>query len=416
MTANETPDVANLLEHSAWLRRLAGHLVFEREDSVQDVWLAALRAPPDPDWPPRPWLTRVLKNAARRRHRDASVRRENEQRAAAMPTLGVTTPEELVARAETQLLLAELVLGLSEPLRRVILLRYYEGLSAAEIARALGMPPGTVRWQIKQGIDRLRSALDSRFGNDRHTWTPALALLAAGPRGHSSILGAAVMTAKMNTAAIILSLISLALIGIVWRSGLPAANGIREQAQLSSPTSSNSVAASHLGQITATAPSSAASTTMPPTGGGLIPGPSPVAHTLLEPPARQLEGASAPTTRFWNLPEVIDRRPDRHEPDARSEHVREALGYAFQTLDEDAAGCLTAQTGSGGSGEVMVAFGISKDGLRKVWIVDGGTEVPIGQQSCLTNAVHGHDWSNIVDEPIEVTKKFDLARLTGQQP
>jgi len=361
----------------------------------------------------------VLKNAARRRHRDASVRWENEQRAAAMPTQGVPTPEELVARAETQRLLAELVLGLSEPVRRVVLLRYYEGLSGAEIARALGVPAGTVRWQIKEAIDRLRSALDSRFGNDRHTWTPALALLAAGPRGHSSIgagIGAALMTAKMKMAVILLPLLSLALIGIAWRAGLPA-NGSREQSPLASSTSSNlsrPVAASHQGQAGDTAPSAAASNTMlPPTIPGTQTGPSPVARTLLEPPARRLEGAPASTTRFWDLPNVIDRRPNRQEPDARSDQATEALGYAFQTLDEDAAGCLTQwrQTGSGGSGEVMVAFGISKDGLGKVWIVDGGTEVPIGQQGCLTNAVHGQNWSNIVDEPVEVTKRFDLGRL-----
>ena len=125
-----------------------------------------------------------------------------------MPTRDVPTPEELVARAETQRLLAELVLGLSEPFRRVVLLRYYEGLSGAEIARALGAPAGTVRWELKEGIDRLRRALDSRFGNDRQTWMLAFAPLAAAPRG-SSMVGVVLMTAKMKLAVAFLTLLAL---------------------------------------------------------------------------------------------------------------------------------------------------------------------------------------------------------------
>jgi protein-disulfide isomerase len=101
------------------------------------------------------------------RHARAAGRRR--QREAESLTSGATAagPDELLANVETQRRLSEALLALAEPYRTAVVLRYYEELSAAEIARRTGVPAGTVRWRVKEGVDRLRRQLDDRAGGRR---------------------------------------------------------------------------------------------------------------------------------------------------------------------------------------------------------------------------------------------------------
>lgn len=186
-------DVAALLAHSTWVRRLAGSLVRDEalaEDLTQEAWLAALRHPPDAGRPVRPWLAQVLRNLVRMHFRGARRQKERESRADAPADAPPTAPEQLVERVELQRLLAGFVVELEEPLRSTILLRYYEGLDASEIAAQQGVPAGTVRWRLKTGIDRLRAALDRTHGGDRSAWLSALAPLAVRPAGSGAEPGA----------------------------------------------------------------------------------------------------------------------------------------------------------------------------------------------------------------------------------
>lgn len=57
--------------------------------------------------------------------------------------------------------------GLARRQRAVLVLRYYEDLSEAEIARVLGCAPGTVKSQAAKGISSLRAAL----GDKETSWT-----------------------------------------------------------------------------------------------------------------------------------------------------------------------------------------------------------------------------------------------------
>ena len=45
--------------------------------------------------------------------------------------------------------------------RAVLVLRYYEDLSEAEIARVLDIPAGTVKTLARRGLARLRRSLDT---------------------------------------------------------------------------------------------------------------------------------------------------------------------------------------------------------------------------------------------------------------
>lgn len=177
-------DLPALLAHAAWVRRLAGCLVRDdalADDLTQETFMAALRHPPTAELPPRPWLGQVVRNLVRMRARGERRRGAREEAVAADPADPVESPEQLVARAQAQQSLASLVVGLAEPYRATVLLRFYEGLSAADIAARQGVPAGTVRWRLKTALDRLRTELDRSHSGDRRAWQLALAPLGAWP-------------------------------------------------------------------------------------------------------------------------------------------------------------------------------------------------------------------------------------------
>ena len=191
-----------LHRHRAFLQRLAARLVDSRataDDLVQDTFVAALKSPPDPDRSPRPWLAQVLRNLVRNRARQAGRWATRKQKAAETGA-ELPTAEDLLTRHEAQRLVAELVSQLAEPYRSTVLLCYAEGLAPAEVAAKQQIPPGTVRWRLKHGLDDLRAALDARYKNDRRAWCAALAPLAAGsvstlPMGAGLKLGAGLAAA-----------------------------------------------------------------------------------------------------------------------------------------------------------------------------------------------------------------------------
>lgn len=204
-----TTTIEDLLEHAGWLRHLASKLVYdEADDAVQESWLAALRSPPDANRSPRPWLARVLQNATRKRFRENTSRQALEKSVAAL-TDEAPTPEQIASRAETHRLIVDLVLALKEPLRRVVLLRYFEGLSSAEIARRLEVPAGTIRWRLKEGIHQLRAALDVHHQGDRHAWLILIKPLTFAPDGRLSALNSGLATMAMKSKITILGGVAL---------------------------------------------------------------------------------------------------------------------------------------------------------------------------------------------------------------
>jgi RNA polymerase sigma-70 factor (ECF subfamily) len=173
---DSTVTVEDLLTHAGWARRLAARLTAgdgTADDLVQEAWIAAARHPPSSDRPLKPWLGVVLRNLFLKR-RLGETRREARQSLAGAAAESLS-PEALFEKFEVQRLLAELVAALAEPYRQTLILRFFEDLSAADIARQLGVPAGTVRWRLKVALDELRGRIAERQGHDqRAQWLTAL--------------------------------------------------------------------------------------------------------------------------------------------------------------------------------------------------------------------------------------------------
>lgn len=193
MDAHTRPDstLTTVLQDSAWVAALARHLVRDptlADDAAQDTWLAYLRHRPGqhsgagPGGGPggvRPWLATVLRNAIRDRlRRDA--RRGERERSVAVDSDAVSSESaaDAVERAELQKRVFAAVLELDEPFRSTILLRYAQGRTSASIAREQGVPEGTVRWRLKEGLDRVRARFDAEHDGNRAAWIAWLAPLA----------------------------------------------------------------------------------------------------------------------------------------------------------------------------------------------------------------------------------------------
>jgi RNA polymerase sigma-70 factor (ECF subfamily) len=220
MAHDRQVSVDELLGHAEWLQRLARHLAGDAgDDLAQDVWLAAHRSPPEAGRPARPWLAQVLRNLARTRRRDGTRRARREQDYQHSAPERAAAVDEVYERVELHRFLVDRVMALDEPLRTVVILRYFEGLDSARIAELTGAPAGTVRWRLKQALERLRATLDARHGGERRAWV-AILVPAASRGGGAANTGALIMaSAKSNTllAALVLALLAVSGGALWWR-------------------------------------------------------------------------------------------------------------------------------------------------------------------------------------------------------
>lgn len=164
-----------LLEDHAWLAHLARALVRDPEaahDLAQDTWLQALRSRARVA-SPRGWLAQIARNQAKRAARTEQRRARREGEVA--PQGDAEAASEVAARFEVQRKVVEAVAGLEQPFRDTVLLHWFQGLSLAEVARAAGVPEGTVRWRLHRAHELLRERLASVYGE--RDWRPVVALL-----------------------------------------------------------------------------------------------------------------------------------------------------------------------------------------------------------------------------------------------
>ena len=211
------PSADELIEHTDWLTQLARALVGDANaaDVVQETYEVALAQPPKKAGALRPWLGGVARNLSRMTTR-GRVRRERREDAA-FEMQEVPTPEQLVERAQAHQQVARIVLELPEPLRATLLLRFFEGMSAADIARAQGVPAATVRSRIKDALDRVRATLDHQHG-DRKRWVALVAPLplvtAADVVAEATVVGGLVV--KSGKIVVGLIVVIAAVLGTRW--------------------------------------------------------------------------------------------------------------------------------------------------------------------------------------------------------
>ncbi len=177
MSAPADPPIEELLRHARWIEELAHRLVRDpavADDLAQSAWVLALRDPERPRANVRGWFARVLRNLARERHRREVQRAPVERRGARAEEL--PSPDELLERAEAERALVDAVTRLDEPHRTTLLLRYFEGLLPAEIARREGVTTASVEHRLTRAHARLRERLGER---EERGWLALLAPIVA---------------------------------------------------------------------------------------------------------------------------------------------------------------------------------------------------------------------------------------------
>lgn len=155
-----------VLRYAAVARRAARVLLgndHDADDAAQDGFLAAWRAIDryDRGRPFRPWLMRIVVNAARDFRRRQTVRRTDDL----SPTLASerSGPDRDTDRELLRARLDGALATLPERQRIAVTMFDAEGYAHAEIAEVLGIPEGTVRSDVFHARRALRTALAPFF-------------------------------------------------------------------------------------------------------------------------------------------------------------------------------------------------------------------------------------------------------------
>ena len=132
-------------------------------DLVQATFVAVIERAPDfdPDRPVLPWLLGILGNQAKlARWRAARAPDPDRVRRSGEPA-----PSDAAEGSELREALDRAIDALPAAHRPVLVLRLMHGMEPAEIAYALGRPPGTIRSQLSRGLERVRSGLPAGFAS-----------------------------------------------------------------------------------------------------------------------------------------------------------------------------------------------------------------------------------------------------------
>ena len=134
----------------------------DAEDATERTFLAALAALPsfrDQGSTFRAWLFRIAHNTVANVHRTRARRRWQPFPEGFERPAPDADPAGLVARAEEVREVLRALATLPEERRQVVLLRFADGLSSAEIGEVLGRSPGAVRVLLHRALRDLAERL-----------------------------------------------------------------------------------------------------------------------------------------------------------------------------------------------------------------------------------------------------------------
>jgi len=100
---------------------------------------------------------RLVLDRARKAGREVNIDVDEWQRVE--PSDSEAEPSDVVSKAESFRRMREALQGLSQPQRRVLLLRYYGDMAFADIAKTMGCPLNTVLSHCRRGLLTLRKRL-----------------------------------------------------------------------------------------------------------------------------------------------------------------------------------------------------------------------------------------------------------------
>ena len=140
------------------LRRLGVPLA-DADDALQEVFLVVYRRIADYEDRGfmRAWLFSISRQVSSHYHR--GVKRTEERHRGLVPSGTASDAEELVARREAEQIVNGFLEELQEPQRSVFYLSDIEGLTAPEIAAALGVNLNTVYGRLRQARKRFEDVV-----------------------------------------------------------------------------------------------------------------------------------------------------------------------------------------------------------------------------------------------------------------
>jgi RNA polymerase sigma-70 factor (ECF subfamily) len=228
------PGIGELLAHVEFVRKLARQLCASdphgAEDLAQDVWVAALERPPRSKGRLASWLTAVARNLLASRLRRLSSSQDPRKRSQAGEDISELDRAEVT---EARTAVAQAVQRLRNPYREVVLLRFYDGLELAEIARRCGRPLETVRTQLRRALVQLHAEMIGERGPRNGKQMVLLAAMPEREQPLATALGGWGAAALASAAAVLL--IGLGWIASTLLSEAPAlevASAAREPASI----------------------------------------------------------------------------------------------------------------------------------------------------------------------------------------